>query len=440
MNQSAEGSQGLFLSKSLVLHGGVTAVFFSMGVLMAAPAFAKGIPDSCKPSTYMTKLFTQPAIEKRVGKAAEWNLSPELTKELEKYWENPNLSLEQKLRHTYERTLEERAQKVNPVSRVGVKLAARNILDRTGWYQKSVGKLIGKFSGTHYNPITNSIFMSTNRGGRLSDFVVAFHEMQHAVDRNSHLGSFLGQAANIKEITMLTPTPIGAATTYAMESKAIGSQWELMQQIPESQRKVIREAIVEEANTAMVLQNMDEEWAKSWLKKRQARKPFSAEELKEIESLRELIKASGENLDAHDKIAVMSIDYANLPKDEFINKMRDLHGYTVEKIMKRHYAVSGLRKYLLYGLLGPGFWIGKGIYDQKPENIKAAIEGVRMPDVRLYLRLIATLALEEEAKSPKKSSNRVMKEMEKDLDRELKQMAKDSDTSKNDVQSVEKKN
>jgi len=401
-------------------------------ILLVQPTFAKGIPESCRPSTIMTKLFTRPAIEKQIGKAPEWKLSPELTKELEKYWDNPDLSLEQKLRHTYERALEERSKKLNPVSRVGVKLAARNILDRSGWYQKSIGKLLGHFSGTHYNPITNSVFMGTAKGGRLSDFVIAFHEMQHAVDRNSHVGLIFGQAAMIKEFSLLVPTPIGAATRYSMESKAIGAQWELMQQIPEAHRKVIRETIVNEANVAYVLQNMDDEWAKSWLKKRKARQKYSAEELEEVDSMQMLTKAVGEQLDAHDKVAVKSIDFANLPKDEFIAKMREFHGYSVQNIMKGHYSMDGLRKMLLLGSIGSGVWIVKGIYDQKPEDVKKSIERIQMRDLRLYLRLIAAAVYDDEVKPKKKHVNRALRDMEKDLDRELKEVASDTTSEKKD--------
>jgi hypothetical protein len=410
-----------------------------VGALLADSASAKGIPESCKPSTIMTKLFTKPAIEKRIGKAPEWNLSPELTEELKKYWDNPDLSLEQKMRHTYERAFEERTKKLNPVSRVGVKLAARNILDRSGWYQKSIGKWIGSFSGSHYNPISNSIFLSSTKGGRLSDFVVAFHEAQHAIDRNSNVGALLGQAAMIKEFSLLVPTPIGAATRYSLESKAIGAQWELMQQIPEAQRKVIREAIVNEANVAYVLKNMDEEWAKSWLKKRNARQMYSMEELEEIDSMQALFKSVGEQLDSHDKIAVKTIDFAHLPKEEFIAKMRDFHGYSVKNIMKGHYSFDGVRKTLAWFSAGSAVWVAKGIYDQKPEDVKNAIKRISYADMRLYLTLIANAVYDDDVKPKKKKKNRALRDMEKDLDRELKEMANQPDSATLENPATEKK-
>jgi len=347
------------------------------------------------------------------------------------------------MRHTYERTLEERVKTLNPVSRVGVKLAARTILDRSGWYQKSIGKWIGKFSGSHYNSITNSIFLSSSKGGKLSDFVVAFHEVQHAVDRNSHVGLMIGQAAMLKEMSLMIPTPIGAATRYALESKAIGSQWELMQQIPEAYRKEIREAIVNESKVAETLQYMDEEWAKSWLKKRKAREMYTMEELEEIDSMQLPFKRMSENLDGYDKIAVKSIDFAHLPKEEFVSKMREFHGYSVENIMKEHYSMGGVRKTLLLGSAGGSvYWIAKAIYDQKdqkPEDVKKAIdERIHMYDLRLYLRLVANAVYGDEVKSKKKGVNRALRDMEKDLDRELKQMANDKSKS-NPVKAPEEK-
>ncbi len=409
----------------------IIAPLIAVSLLTDPPAASAKVDlESCKPSTVLNKLFAG-KVEKKVGKASEWTLPEDLRESLRKYWEESPASLEEKMRHTYEKTLEARVAGLNRVSRVLVKMAGRKIIDRKGWYQKSIGRLIGNFAGSHYNPLLNAVYMSRMKGGELSDFIVAFHEMQHAVDRNASLPLIAGQAAMMKEYSLLVPTPFGALTRYSLESKAIGSQWELIRMIPEKDRQLLRETIIQESKLFKMALESDEKWLEGWLEKRYRRQPFSAEEKQLVEGLKPQLAEMEEALDVVDKIAVKTIDYAHLPKQEFVEKMREFHGYGMKNILKSHYKFNQIRWGISAVTVMAIGGISKGVYDNDPKAVENTINRVKFDDVRLYLRLIMMGYLEDaKAKAysykkmnPKKKvvdpDHPVLQDLEKDLDQEI---------------------
>lgn len=272
-------------------------------------------------------------VEKKVGAAPEWEIPEALTHELLEYWRTSAEPLEDKLRHTYQKVLAARVDTLNPASQAFVKLAGRRLLEKNGWYQRSMGLGIGAIVGPHYNPIFNSVYLS-RKTGKLSDVVIAIHEMEHAVDRNSSLLAGVGTVVHAKESLMLFPTPLGPLNRFAMESRAIGAQWELMQRIPESVRLKIRSDFIKEARLKKVLGKDAKDWFKDWSKN------GDPEAVSDLEN--HLLRMDAE-LGILEQITERSLLNASLSKEKFIREMRTLHGYTLKKIYQRHYGASGLR-------------------------------------------------------------------------------------------------
>jgi hypothetical protein len=379
-----------------------------------SPASAK--MPACRPSDVLAKLFRE-KIDRKLGTADDWKLPAELQKTLAKYWEDSSDPLEMKMRHTYEKVLEARVAGMSRFSRVMVKLAAKNVLERKGWYQRSLGSFLGFFGGSHYNPVFNSVFLSSRSGSVLSDYVVAFHEMQHAMDRNTNLMTMFGLFAKSKEVFSLVPTPFSAMSLYNLETKAIGSQWELFQMIPFHQRLKIRDAIIRENKIYQMTAKSDEKWLKEWIEKRRKKRvPFSEDDLSIIEGLMSKMKHVEHDLDMSEEIAVKSINYSIFDKDQFITIMRDTHGYTYENILKHHYRIGAVRIILMGVTVMNAPQIVDAIEKNDPKKMDEKIKLIPLRDIQLYTRIISSVMLESEEEKTKYNDNKALKELEEDMD------------------------
>ncbi len=163
-----------------------------------------------------------------------WNLDTAVEKQLKLIWSNPHLSEQEKLLGYYEIFVNARLKDSNFVSRFFAKSPAKKSLRQTGIYPL-IANPIAKalLFGPHYNPFFNRIALPDFNQRTISDLIVAFHEFDHALERNKNPLPFaLLLAAVPKELWMAIPTPLMPLSYLRIESTALGSQWEFMQRIP----------------------------------------------------------------------------------------------------------------------------------------------------------------------------------------------------------------
>ena len=363
-----------FTSKILLLSAIGTLIHAS-----AAVAENRCSLDSILKSSLVSK------IEQRAGTVPEWEIPESLTRELHDYWRTSTEPLEDKLTHTYQKVLAARVEGLNPASQALVKLAGRKILNKKGWYQRTRGLGMGLIVGPHYNPIFNSVYLPRDTA-KLSDLVIAIHEMEHAVDRNAKMLSNMGLLVQSQELMMLLPTPVGPLNRYAMESRAIGAQWELLQRIPESERWLLRDQFIREAKLKIIHGKDAKEWVKQWSKN------GDPQAVRDLEN--QLLRMES-NLEILEKITERSLLYASMTKEEFIREMRTLHGYTLKNLYQRQYEIGSLRMILIISSVSGTYDALRGLVRQSQHEVAEGAKRITFKDLRFYLTLIAAAVTEE---------------------------------------------
>jgi|GEM_PF-6781174 len=326
----------------------------------------------------------------KIGHVSPWGLPPELEKSLETYWKESTDPLERKFAHTYEKILEARVAKLGPLSRALIKRAGKRIIERDSGYFRVMKRIAEKYSGSHYNPIANRVFLSAKDGGKFTDYITAIHEMEHAIERNESLWSPFRDSIGAVEALMLVPTPIGALLKFSSESRAIGAQWELMRHVPREYHEELKAALIEDARLRHSRNGKSSATLEfeEFRKNREKTKVISTEEKEVLDIIERTMNEFDERFDIHAQIDLKSLEYSHLPKNEFIKKMREVHGYTLGTLLKSHYRPDLFKGAALA-------FSGFGIYDVIesyqtgiPNTFKAGIQGILFLDLKLYLFLI----------------------------------------------------
>lgn len=157
-----------------------------------------------------------------------------------------------KLRDLYEILLRERLRSLDPVTRFFSRRMAQDALKGHSIYSNTIGWFLTPIAGPHYNPIFNrsSLPLADGEGLPGAKAMVALHEVEHGIHRNTNPLPFAGLAFTFaKELFMLLPTPFSPLFVRTIEKRTLGAQWEYASRIPpEVRAKLITQFETEEAN------------------------------------------------------------------------------------------------------------------------------------------------------------------------------------------------
>lgn len=399
--------------------------------------------------------------ERHLGSPAEWKVSSEAEAKILSLWDNTShLSSHDKLKQSYDILLADRIQNTNPVSRFFLKGATRNAFEQNSIYNYTFGWLAGKLSGPHYNPVFNRIEMAKLQGTHLPEYIFPLlHEIEHARHRNVNpLLWIVGIKARIWDIfAAFGRTPVSPLMIYNAEGHAIGAQWEMASRIPAHVRKqmirelepklaplekpLIRSALASNDFPAL-LEKLDAV-AKDLKVKFDSKNPFSsfpAElrptlerffvyhyanfdrtkfiEKKEYNTIEKTLanemdrilaefegrKQYGSIEQTLVKLTKISLENADLPKDQFIKALREAHGYSYKSLIKNHYTLkSGWKFYLLMTSI-PAILTYWNQSDDRltKEELDQRISKITANDFRLLAEILAPIIyqLENDPQSP----------------------------------------
>ncbi len=177
-------------------------------------------------------------INEKYNQNPTWMLSKEDEAHLNSFWELTEKTDAEKLEMLYQEITKIRIKTKNKISKQQIESVLKTVNSNTNWYEKTLGKLLEKGAGPHYNPIFNrtSIGGFKNENDQHLDKVmtmIRMHEIEHAVHRNFNPLFFLvSLKIRVTEMLMYFKTPLSPVIISHMERRAIGSQWEMVKRLP----------------------------------------------------------------------------------------------------------------------------------------------------------------------------------------------------------------
>lgn len=288
-------------------------------------------------------------VEKKIEKVKDWKFTPEQEADFAAVFAGTQLTDFPRLNILMWKVMNAKFDQRNPVSRFFIRRAARTATGKS-FYDATVGSIAGQFVGPHYNPLFNAISYGPFGQNPLIRDIVTGHEMTHAVQRNTTLWfPLMLWAYSFDLAAVLIRTPVPPMIRFRMESEAIGSQWEVVKRIPPDIRKeMVAHLSLEEGMNPME-RNLTADFIGKDRDMRVAEGlPISREHLsftrKSINAANRAVaslKGSGPTKTdkfnfAMRQIAIASLLNAELPKEAFVDKMKELHHYRLSDLAKSH--------------------------------------------------------------------------------------------------------
>jgi hypothetical protein len=168
-----------------------------------------------------------------------WTIRPETEGEIAQLF-NSDAPDADKVRRTIELLLLDRAgQEGNWLKRWLFKSALKSGVKYKSIYSETFGRLLYVF-GPHYNPLFNrSSVRIPFQDAKIDPALIYMHELTHAYDRNFKPAKFATaialRAYNLSKLYLRIP--LAPILHNRLERSAIGSQWELLQRLPEPVRQ-----------------------------------------------------------------------------------------------------------------------------------------------------------------------------------------------------------
>jgi len=179
---------------------------------------------------------TQERIRQSASK--EWLYTEKQEQSFKDIWLlDDSISAEEKFILLYQKMIESRLNNSNGVTNFLMKRVLQDGMNQKSVYARTIGSVLGFFTGPHYNPVFNRIMLPKTMGRKIVDHFVLFHEIEHAYNRNTNpLNIIFLTKVVMKELFMIIPTPFTPIAKLHIEARAIGAQWELVRRIPKDVR------------------------------------------------------------------------------------------------------------------------------------------------------------------------------------------------------------
>jgi hypothetical protein len=390
--------------------------------LFGNSSFAEDVGKCVQGSVRLTlKERLAQTIEKRLTSEDPWEFSPEQEARFKAIFENPHVSETAKPRMLFDALIEARLQSASPMSRGLIRRMAADALEQKSLYSQTIGRVASAIIGPHYNQVLNRVAMRPFGRDDIRDLIVAFHEIEHGFDRNTNPGVTTAYMyARLKEAFMVMRTPFSPALVYRAESRAMGSQWELVRRIPAEQRKVliqgIRAAYLEDL-VARSIPEINQQLEKGKIPIQTLRAILE----KTAKSSNDLVKNATDDAISNAfvqiltqsklskggvlkaiyqdfgrspiEIALASLEYANLTRDEFLKKVAPIQGYTATNLLTKHYKFGTYKKLLLASSLCAAYPLFVDSDQRTTKQNKVTVNNIPANDIRwltkLYMALFA---------------------------------------------------
>ncbi len=382
-------------------------------------------------------------IDQIVTPVHPWNISQQDEETITNVFSDASLSEEQRFERAYSLLVGARIKQLNSVSRFFSRGAVEDSLKQNSIYSKTIGALVLKYYGPHYNPIFNrtATYVRPSAGITPLDSIMAVHETEHLLHRNTNPIFWMAaiKVAAFETLSLFIRTPILVAIRRRQEVRAIGAQWELARLIPAEVRKkllqdwryekshishverlwvraliksgILQRAIsilerglnleaaglksnssrlgLEETLVARIVSGRNlTNWYSPFAARARDRidttelayiegiwregiefEPLKAEmdsylgshseteilndngieqtQIRHLQGLVSDLRYDSKFSDALDQIYGATLENAGLSKDQFIERLSAIHGYTMENIKYRHYTTPA-RTYILF--------------------------------------------------------------------------------------------
>jgi hypothetical protein len=368
------------------------------------------LPSSSMAANACLNLFGPPSvyeqtvrwIDGKIVKVEEWAFTKEQEAEFDAIAGNDLIPPEKRIEDLYRGLVAARINQLSPASQAMAKLMARDALTQKSIYSRSLGWLVRKLMGPHYNPIFNrtAISIRDSNNPTPNETLLAIHEVEHGIHRNTAPLTFVaGFPVMALETFSFFRTPASPLFLRHVEARAVGAQWELVSRVP----KAIRDQIVFELERGPGrLKDTEEDELNSLDTDSMIRNIFAAEkvsgnedpqflEKKAIQVLGKFIATKSASdkkkilkkytavkepwqgnlpfeLNAEfkqrirrevysqqlgsigrstEQVFLASLKNASLSKEDFVAQLSPTHGYTLRQLIGSHYSLLGFRYLLL---------------------------------------------------------------------------------------------
>lgn len=167
-----------------------------------------------------------------------WALDPALDERMKAVFLKSGLSNQERVGELFRELMEARVASSSPATKWLMENAIDDALKQHSIYSRTVGRILERYAGPHYNPIVNRAVVPTDPDLGARRYMVAVHELEHAFHRNSNLLEMAAMSAVYpKELFMIFRTPLTPILRSRVEMRAIGAQWELANRIPAEFRR-----------------------------------------------------------------------------------------------------------------------------------------------------------------------------------------------------------
>lgn len=258
-----------------------------------------------------------------------WLFSPTQEQQFQAIAHDQSLSPEERLYNLYQALVTARLANRNKLAARFADSAARDALHQRSWYARTVGGFLAKYLGPHYNPLINRVAMLLDQHPTHFSLqtIVAIHEVEHAIQRNSTpLKALLAAYVIVKERLMVVRPPFSPLIQRHLEVGAMAAQWELASRLSQADRDYFLQVIQHGSAGSSTNQ--------AWQDEVLQRVPV------ELENPSRLFR----NLRP---IYIATLRHASLSKREFVDALSPEHGYELRNLMGEHYKPSVWKAWLL---------------------------------------------------------------------------------------------
>ncbi len=360
-------------------------------------------------------------LDDRLTNKSVWDFPPEVEARIQEIVSDPSLTPEQQGQALFQEIVEARLRGAHPLTLHFMRNTVLQAQNQKGIYAATIGNFLTSKMGPHYFAPANRVGYRPRGNSHIRDLTLLIHELEHAYHRNSQPLHWLVFAkVNAAELSFMISTPFAGFMRRNFETRAIGAQWELMHRLPEEQRSQwmkrialervlmkraykLRKKSVEERKAAL---NIERDFADREAKIDQNLSELTPElqakvkaelyaerdyllQLVHDEKFWKMADKHGEREDDFLAIAYHSLKNAHLSKEEFIEKLSPVHGYTLNQIVKEHVSPLNYWK-LMFLMANMPFVIDAVTKGKDPENLF-------FKDLRFALRLYIQLMFDDRA-------------------------------------------
>jgi len=217
---------------------------FTFCLLSANEVFAVHPAYVCGQKLRQIFIKVSAIAEQELLHSREWGFSRAQEALMKEAAADQSLKASERAEKLWQTLTTERLKNAGAVTRFFMRAPHRTTRNQNSIYSKTLGRLISRFAGPHYNPILNRTSRRFMDSDLPETMVVDIHEWAHALDRNiSPLWiPILAKAWAWDIFSVFLKTPIPPAVRFRMESFAIGAQWEFVHRMPTD----LRQALVQE--------------------------------------------------------------------------------------------------------------------------------------------------------------------------------------------------